>query len=172
MCRAFALFSEGICLLAVDDVPVGDLRGVSQYLQNVRIRVTHEVLVQSVELEAKSTSLCSHESRTRIPPLTSFISSGLISKSKMLAFETMRLGETDLGMTTKPLMRNQPSRLDNEGLGGYAHMLETPSEHDLRLVLVVCLGDLLHDRVIEPHCPGQGSPGLDEHLVSFSLPKC
>lgn len=34
--------------------------------------------------------------------LTSFMSSGEISKSKISEFDLIRLGDTDLGMITKP----------------------------------------------------------------------
>lgn len=91
--------------------------------------------------------------------LTSFMSSALISKSKMLAFETIRLGETDLGITTKPCERlERPRGFSHERAATY--VLQTPSKHDLRLILVVRLGHALNDWVVESHRTGERAPRL------------
>lgn len=47
-------------------------------------------------------------------------------------------------------------------------MLQAPSKHDLRLILSVCFGDLLHRGMVESHSASQRSPGL---LYQILLPR-
>lgn len=85
------------------------------------------------------------------------MSSALISKSKISALETMRLGETDLGITTKPCERSERNRMRGESA---TYVLQAPSEHDLRLVLVMRLRHALDDRVVESHSTCEWAPRL------------